>query len=271
MIANVETALGFSASGEFPPARAFGSERSDLDFDFEGGDRTALATAIVAACAQDADHPEGLREQAWALPVGTRVTRLLRIAELTIESNALSLTRNCAAAVCGRTLEISLPFARLLNASTGETILEATLPRGEKVRLRRPTGRDQLAWQARNFNTQREALTEIVQTLIISGPEDVPFDDEAIATLAGAMEEFDPLTAFRLITTCPYCGVEATFAVDLEVEVLRLLAAHRSALLRDVYALATQYGWNEAEIIALPLRRRAEYLRIIEVAHSSST
>jgi hypothetical protein len=269
MVANVETALGRPAF-EFPPPRSFGRERSDLDFDFEAEDRPALSTAIVAACTQGAGRAGGLREQAWALPVGTRVARLLRIVELTIESAALPITRNCSAAPCGRPFEVGLPFDRLHDVSAGETVLAVTLPHGPTLQLRRPTGRDQQAWRAQDFSTRREALALIVQTLIVSAPEAVRFDDEAISALAGAMEEFDPLTAFRVITTCPHCEVEATFAVDLEAEALRLFSAHQRALLRNVHALATQYGWNEAEIVALSPRRRAHYLRMTEATNAAS-
>jgi hypothetical protein len=269
MVANVETALGPPAF-EFPPPRSFGSERSDLDFDFEVEDRPALSTALVAACTQGANPAAGLREQAWALPVGARVARLLRIVELTNESAALPITRNCSAAPCGRPLEVGLPFDRLRDVSAGETVLTTTLPHGPTLQMRRPTGRDQEGWRAQDFSTQREALVQIVQTLIVSASEPVRFDDDAISALAGAMEEFDPLTAFRVITTCPHCEVEATFVVDLEAEALRLLSAHQRALLRNVHSLATQYGWNEAEIVALTPRRRAHYLRMIEATNGAS-
>ena len=169
----------------------------------------------------------------------------------------------CSAAECGRALEVSLPFERLLEVSAGESILRASIPGGAQLQLRRPTGRDQLAWRAQNFRTQREALAQVVQTLTISAPVAVECDDAAIAALAAAMEEFDPLTAFRVLTACPHCGLESVFAIDLEAEALRLLAAHSRALLREVHALAAHYGWTEAEIVALSPRRRAHYLQLI--------
>ena len=36
--------------------------------------------------------------------------------------------------------------------------------------------------------------------------------------------------------------------------------AQASALMRDVHALATSYGWSEADVLDLSPRRRAVYL-----------
>jgi hypothetical protein len=257
MVATAETASGLSVRDEPPTLRAFGRDLADLDCDFQTGYRLVLAAAIVAACASEN------ADAALALPVSVRVARLLRIAQLTTDADALLVALKCSAAECGRALEVSLSFEHLLEVSAGESSLRASIPGGAELQLRRPTGRDQLAWRAENFRTQREALAQVVQTLTISAPAAVEYDDAAIAALAAAMEEFDPLIAFRVLTACPHCGLESVFAIDLEAEALRLLATHSRTLIREVHALATQYGWTEAEIIGLSPRRRAHYLQLI--------
>jgi hypothetical protein len=258
MLANVETAP------DLPPPRAFGREPGDLDLDFSATDRLHLATALVAACSSRPCDPE----RAWALPVGTRIERLLRIVALTEESDALPVALRCPAAECGKTLEVNLPFDRLPTGTSEDVTVDVPLASGNVVRLRRPTGSDQQTWRTQTFRTQRDALAGIVATLTVSATN--PLDDDALAPLSAAMESFDPLTAFRVSTECPYCGEHATILVDLEAEALRHLASHRRALLLQIHALATQYGWSEAAILAVPPRRRARYLQLIEAAHPRS-
>lgn len=253
MPANLETAP------DLPPPRAFGREPGDLDFDFAGTDRLGLATALVAACTS------GPRDagRAWELPVGARIGRLLRIVALTEASDALPVALRCPAAECGKTLEVSLPFERLPVGTQEAATVDVPLADGSNVRLRRPTGRDQQTWRAQTFRTQRDALAGIVASLMVP-PSHAP--DDALPVLSAAMERFDPLTAFRVSTECPHCGEDVTILVDLEAEALRRLAAHRRALLLEIHALATQYGWSESAILAVPPRRRARYLQLIEAA-----
>ena len=53
-------------------------------------------------------------------------------------------------------------------------------------------------------------------------------------------------------------------AVDLEALALRRLYARQDALLATVHRLASRYGWTESEVLAVPARRRARYLALIE-------
>jgi hypothetical protein len=65
-------------------------------------------------------------------------------------------------------------------------------------------------------------------------------------------------------STCPACGQPNDTTVDLELLALRRIAARRRALLQDVHALASAYGWTEQETLAIPPARRAEYRRLID-------
>jgi len=263
-----DIAPGARAAG-WPPPRAFAALAADLEVDFAAADRVALALDIVARCAaKDAPADASWRDRAAALPVGDRIARLLRILGLTTEADAFTIALRCPHAACQRPLEVSLPFARLLESGGGDRdpppTMAFALPRGVQMRLRRPTGLDQRRWGGQRFANRGEALARIIDTLVVERPAEAGLDGDDIAALAAAMEEFDPLTAFRVITACPHCGCEATIQVDLEAEVLRQLGLAQRTALRDVHILASHYGWSEGAILAIPAARRARYIRMIE-------
>ena len=254
---------------ELPPPRAFGRAGADLDLDFGRTDRSALVTDLLACCCMETSAPIDARQNAaWNLPLGMRIVRLLRIVELTTESDALAITLRCPHAGCGKRLELSLHYRRLAAHAAPEDgagkIVRFPLPNDSSLALRLPTGRDQAAWQSQSYATQHEALAAIARSLIVM-PSDstVALSPDQLAPLASAMEEADPLVAFSVNTTCPHCQQSAEIPADLEVLALQRLAQHQRALLREVHGLATRYGWTEGEVLAIPGWRRAEYLRLI--------
>lgn len=222
--------------------------------------------------------PAARAEAAWNLPLGRRIARLLRIVALSAESDALALTLRCPCAECAQAFEITLSFAQLLDSSPGETSGAEILqfPLGESaLALRLPTGRDQAAWQKHTYGTAREATESIVRSLLVASPrsgtgvppvisEDPAVTPEQLAPLAAALEEADPLVAFQVSTRCPNCERAVEIPVDLEQVALQRLAALRRSLLREIHALASRYGWNEEQILAIAPARRAEYLRLID-------
>ena len=82
--------------------------------------------------------------------------------------------------------------------------------------------------------------------------------------MSAQLEDLDPLPAFQVSTSCPACGKTADIPVDLEATLLAVLQREQRALVVDVHNLASRYGWNEEEILALPPHRRATYRRLIE-------
>ncbi len=235
-------------------------------------DRLVLATAIAARCSRAngaADLPRRL-EQAWAMPVSARIARLIRVVALTEGVDDLEIVLLCPDPDCACALEVDLPLERLLGEESGG---EALMPgaaigvevnTGKHVHLRRPTGNDQREWRAHRFLTTQEALLAVVKSLTVPPAEAISLGDNELSLLAGAMEEIDALAAFRVITVCPHCNREATIPVDLELEALRRLASTQRALVREIYFLASRFGWTEAEILAVPAKRRARYLLMID-------
>lgn len=260
------------AATGLPAVRAFGSRAADLDLDLAGHDRPALVTVLLAHCCVENDLTRAAREErAWNLAVGARILRLLQIVEHTIEGEAFTLELSCPRRACGQSFEVTLPFARIEQAAPPARDVSADgptvtlfLPHGRNVALRLPTGRDQAAWRGQRYANPEATLAAIVRSLS-ADPSVIPASctDEELAPLNDAMAAADPLVAFTVDTTCPHCEHEAEVAVDLELCALRRLAEHRRALLRDIHRFATRYGWSEAQVLAIPAGRRAEYKRIM--------
>lgn len=232
-------------------ARAFGVAGEDLEFDFAHGDRAALVTALLDACAAT---PEGW----WPQPVGARTAALLALLHASESRDALALTLRCAA--CGAPFEIELEHAALAGLAPAAAPLRLVRDGAGPLTLRLPTGEDLRAWRALPPAARDEAGCAMLARLSIDGMPR-PGDEAAAAAL---LAQADPLVAFSVACTCPSCGAEAEPEIDLEGLALQRLAARQRGLLHEVHALASHYGWTEAEVLAVPPARRARYLELIE-------
>jgi hypothetical protein len=258
------------ASAHLPEPRAFASKPFDLDLDFNGPDRSALMTAVIASCCADDEPSSSARENsAWNLPVSARIARLLRIVRLTMESENLTVAQPCPHADCRQPFELALSFESLL-ANSGESVaadvVRFPLEDSASIALRLPTGRDQAAWQSQHYKDPTAALTAIMRSLVVEPRNATDLSPEHIAPIAAAMEAADPLVAFTVCTMCPHCQRNSELPIDLEAVGLQELAQFRHSVLADVHLLAKHYGWTEAEVLAIPPRRRANYKKLIAAA-----
>jgi hypothetical protein len=160
---------------------------------------------------------------------------------------------------CGSRLEVTLRLPDVVRAPTDTE--DTTPPPGLQVRV--PTTRDLL---------DAEASAHPADTLLdrcvtrrgrtgtgspVLGQEDRDAVDRLLERLAGAAL---PL----LRATCPECGSEAVAAVDPTALLAARVEAEVPALLADIAALARAFGWAEADVLALPPRRRAAYLALAQ-------
>jgi hypothetical protein len=238
-----------------PLSRPFGRAAEDLEFDFSSADRPALVTALLAACAVPTDAGHW-----WRQPVSARTEALLALLHESEGGELLALTIRCEAVACGARFEIELPYAALTVGSAAGGTIEVQRDDGGPLSLRLPTGEDLRAWRAWPSANRERAADAVLATLRVAG--ELRPDDEARA--AAALTEADPLVAFSVFCACPSCGHDAEREVDLEDVVLQRLAARQRALLREVHALASRYGWTECDILAVAPARRARYLELIE-------
>lgn len=234
------------------PARSFGRAVEDLDLDFESGDRPALITSVLAACSEPRDEP-----RCWRLRVSDRIAALLAVLRETERSDALSLTLRCDH--CKELFEIALQHDALAGLRTRAEDVQLTRPGSPPLVLRMPTGDDLRAWHEQ-LPAQHEVAADIMlATLRVAG--EIRPGDAAVA--ADALAEADPLVSFSIACSCPNCGAQLEPPVDLEAAALQRLAGQQRALLREVLALASHFGWSEQEIFAVAPARRTKYLQMI--------
>jgi hypothetical protein len=241
-----------------PPAlRPFGSASSALDVPFDVESAPQLVTCILQACT--GDDPEKLS----ALSVGRRIELLLRI--LAVEGEPpLWIELRCLNEVCGESIEVDLAPVELIaiagRASTELLTLKAG--DGQTLHIRRPTGRDQLRWQAFEPTAEGEGLRLLVGDLIAE--PGVELDDALVAQVDTLLAETDPLACFELSIACPFCREVRAYELDLARLALERFRALQTRLVDEIHALASGYNWSEAEILAVPPARRALYLARLE-------
>jgi len=240
---------------QIPISRSFGHAAEDLEIDFGSVDRPALVTALLSACTEAADSGDW-----WQRPVGERTAALLALLRRSEGGETLAPTLTCRAAGCGARFEIELPEAVFGAAPQPSETIDVRSADGTALLLRRPTGADLDAWRGLRPASREEASLAMLGSLCLSG---VPRADDVVRA-AQALAEADPLIAFAVVCACPDCGHESERELDLEGLALQRLAARQGALLREVHALASHYGWTESEIMAVTPARRARYLELIE-------
>lgn len=243
--------------------RAFGRAEDlglALDADLSRSDRPALVTALLALCGSPGDAAFW-----WSRPVGLRIGALLRLVGLTEETDSLRVALRCVQPGCGERFEADLPIEELAARAPADSDapLRIDLHDGRSATLRLPTGGDLRDWGAAphaNSVDAVDAVSGVIASLRIAG--DLQPGDAA--ALAEAIAAHDPLVAFSVACTCPACGAEDELPLDLEGLALQRLAQRQQALVRDVHRLASRYGWTEAQALAVPPRRRARYLELID-------
>ncbi len=206
---------------------------------------------LLAAVAPDRD-PDTLRH----ISVRQRDAELLAWREETF-GRRVEAVADCVA--CGELLELGFDTSELDrgHAEAGEP--QSLVVDGSDVRFRLPTSADLAAAAAAGDVAQaRETLLE----RCVAGP---PGDLAASVrdAVVERMAELDPLGGFELELQCPACGHAGPVGFDVASFVWTELEAASTRALEDVHALASAYGWREADVLALSGERRQLYLELI--------
>lgn len=182
------------------------------------------------------------------LSLGEENARLLELRQL-LFGNELDAVADCER--CGETVEFTISAERLLRerrADAGDVL--ALQIDGHDFSVRVPTSGDLAAVAGEGgLDNARAALLE----RCVLSPSQLP--ELVVAALAERMADADPLADVRLDVACPECGHSWTPTLDVGEWLWHELDAWAHRTLRDVHALASAYGWSEAEILALGPRR----------------
>jgi len=224
------------------------------------GDRPFLVTALLAQCSEGADA-----DSWWAAPVGARIAALLRLTELSDRQATLELTLRCPHAACHAGFDVSLPIDQLIAHATRVDRIPVSLPDGQVLIVRPPTGDDLRRWSRASYPAPHAAIVGMTDALVVEGQ--VSDDDGAtLSVIETALAEHDPLVDFTVSCVCPTCAVPSEIGLDLERVALDRLTAIRAALLDEVHVLASAYGWSEREILGIAPERRGRYRDLINGA-----
>ncbi len=86
---------------------------------------------------------------------------------------------------------------------------------------------------------------------------------EVVDAVSGRMARADPLADIQLAVSCPVCNHHWRVAFDIVSFLWSEIDGLAARLLRDVHALASAYGWQERDILALSPVRRQFYLALL--------
>lgn len=219
------------------------------------------ALALLAiACADDASR-DGIER----LSIGQRDERLLGLRERTFGPR-LSALANCPA--CREVLEfgVNATDVRVPPAATPAEPIDLAQADYE-VQFRLPNSLDLTTLDpSADLQTRKQhLLRRCIASARHGGAEIFPDElpSEIVAAISDRMAEADPQADVQLELACPQCEHRWHTPLDIVSFFWSEINAWALRLLRDVHALASAYGWREADILAMTPARRQAYLELI--------
>ena len=200
-----------------------------------------------------------------ATGVGERDARLLELREVLFGSR-LECIASCPH--CGERIELAFPVRGIrARHHAGAESLRA-IAQGYEVEFRLPSSADLLAVEgaADPASAERELLGRCVlgSTTLAGKPcatADLPAG--VIDAIDRRMGEIDAQAQVELDLSCPSCTQRARTIFDIVTHLWSELETWARAQLRDIHAIASGYGWSEAQILALGPARRRAYLELL--------
>jgi hypothetical protein len=217
-------------------------------------------TLLALACA------ETPAEQVAQFNIGQRDMLLLALREQTFGSQLASIA-TCPACAAHLELSVNATDIRSTPSEDLDQILEVAHT-DYTVQFRLPNSLDLATLDpASDGETNRQQLLQrCVLTAQRADKEiataELPAD--VGAAIAQGMAEADPQANVQLALTCPQCRHAWQTSLDIVSYFWAEIHAWASRILREVHALASAYGWSEAEVLALTPYRRQAYLEMIE-------
>jgi len=216
-------------------------------------DSIERALTILACCTGDS------RERLAHLGIGDRDARLLRL-HTQMFGPSLDGFAECPA--CHERLEYTL-FTHDLAIEPPEDIPIALMAGDRSMTLRVPDSID-LA-EIAECADEVHATRLLAKRCIVDAAElaEDELTDDLIDAIACRIAAADPRTETLIALSCSSCRHEWEVTLDIERFLWSKICAAGKRLVREVHALASVYGWSEAEILAMSPVRRQSYLELI--------
>jgi hypothetical protein len=205
-------------------------------------------------------------EELGKFTIGERDARLLALREDIFGPHLCSLT-NCPA--CAERLEFQIATPDLLGATPSRSSDHLQVQAAEHaIEFRLPTSLDVASLDpATGAAENREQLLRRCVLRARRGETEIALADlpeEAVVALTERMAAADPQADLQLTLACPECRHTWRTPLDIVSYFWSEIQAWVNRLLREIHALASAYGWNEEEVLALSPWRRHAYLELIE-------
>lgn len=221
----------------------------------------SLEQSLILLEAASVDLP---KEALPSLSIGQRDSQLLTLREWTFGPEIVSVT---ACSNCGDRLELAFNVNEI-RASPQERKEPFVVEKdGYEARFRLPNSLDLRAAQKESdiAASRRVIFERCVTDARHKGeprsPDQLP--PEIINSVAERMAALDPQADVQLDLKCPACGNHKQVAFDIGSFFWSEVNAWAQRVLREVHALASAYGWREAEILSMSARRRQLYIEMI--------
>lgn len=206
-----------------------------------------LGLAVPGAAPEDLLHASIGHRDAW----------LLSLRECLFGSR-LECLLPCPACREGIELSFDIADVRAPHALPGQV---RTLAGGQQ--LRAPTSADLLAIGHLSDATQAEQQLLARCHLNAGGGPEASAVAEWASAAGEALGRLDEQAEVVLALDCPACAHHASQPFDILAHLWVELDHWARGMLRRVHAIASRYGWSEADILALSTARRQAYLDLI--------
>lgn len=221
---------------------------------------SALIENLVLHIGEAAVTPDQLAR----LTIGDRERLLLAVCSRLLGAET-DLAVSCPS--CKSVVEVPISFRDLVTAQPQSADRRCGLaaPDGTwTAELSPPTAEDIERTLGRGPEASRRLLEACVTALFDAQGQSVARDTlprECEGELADNLLALDPLAECRIAVDCPHCTTAFETLLD-GFSLLKAAFGSAGALYGDVYRMARAYHWSEADILALPLMRRSQYLAI---------
>jgi hypothetical protein len=202
--------------------------------------------------------PDTPQESLADWPLGRRNRALFELHRYCFGSR---LPAWAACARCQEKMEFAVD-SRELMAQAGDPEQPATVVfRGESYRL--PTTRN-LAFALAGAVDPETAAVRLLESCQLTPRAAGALSVQDIDEIGEFMAAADPAGETRIALRCPACGHEQDEVLDIATFLWAEIAALAKRLLREVHALASAYGWTEAQVLSLSAARRTLYMEMLQ-------
>ncbi len=238
----------------------------------EAASMPEVVTQALAAALRNLNHLEATPVLIDALSIADRQFLVQQIAGW-LEMDAVWMTAACAR--CAEQFDFPVRFSELpvKEAGTGYPFARVVTSRGSAC-WRVPTGADQKAVAA--VSAEQDAIRFLAARCLveITGHDAGPIGQwvadlspEDLNQVEASLEAVTPEVTTAVQVACIACGRDSQVAIDPYL----CLQQRQETISADIHTIATTYHWSEAEILALPKKRRQRYLRLIDRARGMTS